>query len=107
MNRVTSFILRSLVRITALTGAIGPGAQASARPFDDDCLATPVPYLGPAQIQWGGTWWEGSVLASNNGQYLIHYDGWSSSWDEWVGPDRVRFTLPAPAPAPQPVYVPV
>ena len=26
----------------------------------------------------------------NSGQYRIHYDGWSDSWDTWVTPDLLR-----------------
>ena len=32
---------------------------------------------------------------SGNGQvngYLVHYKGWSSRFDEWVGPERVLDT---------------
>jgi hypothetical protein len=39
--------------------------------------------------EWRGRWWPASVLEVNAGLYLIHYDGYSSSWDESVGPERL------------------
>lgn len=42
-------------------------------------------------IEWHGTWYPGSVLeVKQQGRYKIHYDGYDSSWDEIVGPDRIR-----------------
>jgi hypothetical protein len=42
------------------------------------------------QVQWGQSWWPAQVLRVQGTQSLIHYTGWASSWDEWVGPDRIR-----------------
>jgi hypothetical protein len=44
----------------------------------------------PVQVKWKGKWYAASVLKSHNGQYRIHYDQYDNSWDEWVGPDRIR-----------------
>lgn len=43
-------------------------------------------------VLWKGTWYNASVLAVNSkkGTYKIHYDGYSASWDEWVGSNRIR-----------------
>jgi hypothetical protein len=35
-------------------------------------------------------WKPGTVLKKEGRRYFVHYDGWSDSWDEWVGPDQVR-----------------
>jgi hypothetical protein len=45
-----------------------------------------------AYVQWNGSWYNASILQGPNeaGQYYIHYTGWESSWDEWVGLDRLR-----------------
>jgi hypothetical protein len=43
-----------------------------------------------AEVEWHGTWWAAEVLKTNGGRYYIHYTGWANSWDEWVGPDRIR-----------------
>lgn len=49
-------------------------------------------------IEWRGTWWRGSILDPlSDGQYRVHYTGWSSSWDEIVTLSRLA---PADRPAP-------
>jgi len=44
------------------------------------------------QVLWpdDGTWYAATVIESRGARYHIHYDGWTSEWDEWVGPDRLR-----------------
>jgi hypothetical protein len=42
------------------------------------------------EVKWKGSWYPASVLETKNGKYKIHYDGYSNSWDEWVGPNRIR-----------------
>lgn len=53
------------------------------------------PALGQAkgdkfEVQWGGKWYAATVLETDGSRTKIHYDGWSSSWDEWVTKDRLR-----------------
>ena len=45
-----------------------------------------------AQVLWKGTWYPAHVKqVSGDGQKcFIHYDGYGSSWDEWVGSDRIQ-----------------
>jgi hypothetical protein len=53
--------------------------------------ATPAAAAKPmVEVQWGGTWWPASILMTTRDQYLIHYEGWGTEWDEWVGQDRIR-----------------
>lgn len=41
-------------------------------------------------VEWQGRWWKASVREQRGrGRWMIHYDGWSRSWDEEVGPDRI------------------
>jgi hypothetical protein len=42
-------------------------------------------------IEYDGAWYEGVVLEVRADGYLIHYDGWDSSWDEVVDSTRLRF----------------
>jgi hypothetical protein len=42
------------------------------------------------QVNWKGKWWPAHVIASKKGQWKIHYDGYDNSWDEWVGPARIK-----------------
>lgn len=43
-------------------------------------------------VEWKGSWWPAQVIAlrEGNSPYKIHYDGYSKSWDEWVGDARIR-----------------
>lgn len=44
------------------------------------------------QIEHNGSWYDGTVLKVNaeEGKYFVSYDGWSDSWNEWVGADRIK-----------------
>jgi hypothetical protein len=42
------------------------------------------------EVQSGGSWQAATVLEVKDGRYKIRYDGWGSSWDEWVLPARLR-----------------
>lgn len=42
------------------------------------------------EIDYGGAWYAGKIKEAKDGQYYISYDGYDSSWDEWVGDDRLR-----------------
>lgn len=42
------------------------------------------------QVSWGNNWWPAAIVRQNQKQFLIHYVGWASSWDEWVTADRIR-----------------
>ena len=43
-------------------------------------------------VEWKGSWWPAKIIAMNKGNkpYKIHYDGYSKSWDEWIGKKRVK-----------------
>lgn len=70
-------------------------------------LAEPVPTTPPTpppttgykvgdrvKVVWGGKLWPATILSNPSpGRYRVHYDGWSSSWDETVSADRVRGTV--------------
>ena len=42
------------------------------------------------QVEWQGKYWPATVLDVNADRCLIHYDGYASSWDEWVPPSRMK-----------------
>ena len=42
------------------------------------------------EIEYGGTWYPGNVKEAKAGQFFISYDDYDSSWDEWVGSERLR-----------------
>ena len=41
------------------------------------------------RILWRGQWYPGRVLDIRGNSYKITYDGYDSSWDEWVEPARI------------------
>lgn len=71
--------------------------------------ATPYVLYQPVQVLWGSGWYAAQVVqVIHAGAYRIHYDGWSDSWDEVVGLDRIRplgNTGPFPPPVTQPPVV--
>lgn len=54
------------------------GAAAAFKPGD------------AVEVKWKGNWYAASVLKVGDNKYKIHYDQYDNSWDEWVGPDRIR-----------------
>ena len=56
-------------------------AKAGAKSFKVD---------DPVVVEWHGRWWPAKVLEVGNNKWKIHYDGYSASWDEWVGPERIN-----------------
>ena len=41
-------------------------------------------------VEWNGTWWDATILKIESGKFQITYDGFDSSWDEWVDNNRIR-----------------
>ncbi len=35
-------------------------------------------------------WYVSQILEVKDGKYRVHYLGWESKWDEWVGPEKLR-----------------
>lgn len=52
------------------------------------------------QINSSGSWYDGKILKVEGAKYFVTYDGWSDSWDEWVGIERIRGFQREVAPAP-------
>jgi hypothetical protein len=101
------------VLLVACALAPAASAQPTAQWSSDYALPTPekrateAPRTGSApqetftkgekvQVVWTGHWYAATVLDAKDGRYLVHYDRFDSSWDEWVGPDRIRKGAPAP-----------
>ena len=43
------------------------------------------------EVFWQGDWYKARALRFRDGRCKVTYDGYESSWDEWVGPQRYRF----------------
>ena len=67
-----------------------PSADAELGPGRSDARYD----AGQAVEIWqDGRWLPGKVQSVSDGRYFVFYDGFSVSWNEWVGPARLR---PAP-----------
>ena len=96
MRRLILTVLTSFTGLFALAPTAAAHAPYAHARADADCGA--LAYNQPVQVFWGSTWWEATVVATQGPSTLVHYVGWSSSWDEWVDPSRLRLTVPfAPA----------
>ena len=42
------------------------------------------------QIKWENSWYKGSIIDVKGDEYKVTYDGYASSWDEWVKADRLK-----------------
>ena len=42
------------------------------------------------EVDYGGSWYPGQVKEVKDGQFFVGYDGYDSSWDEWVESARLR-----------------
>mgnify|MGYP000450995843 CR=1 FL=1 len=42
------------------------------------------------KVLWKGAWYDATIIAVKGAKFKIHYDGWSNSWDEWVGKARIK-----------------
>ncbi len=69
-------------------------AVPQQRPMPLDPVAFPQGVCQyQTEVEWHGTWWAAEVVQTNGNRYYIHYTGWANSWDEWVGPDRIRLPV--------------
>jgi hypothetical protein len=64
--------------------------QQFSTPLDPVAFQQTVRQNHQAEVEWQGTWWAAEVVKVNGERYYIHYTGYNNSWDEWVGPDRIR-----------------
>jgi hypothetical protein len=73
-----------------------PAAEvtASARRTKKDEARLDADLTADCEVEWKGEWWDAKVLRTENDRWRIHYIGYEKSWDEWVGPDRIRFKKP-------------
>lgn len=92
----------SLTVNRAAAAAVPAGAPTVASLFSN------CPTNVQIEVLWNGTWYASHFKQGPNpqGQCQIGYDGWSASWDEWVGQDRVRIPAGAVAAAAPPTTPP-
>lgn len=69
-----------------------PAEPTKPQPATKIAATTKFKKGDPVLVEWKGSWWPARVIALREGiaPYKIHYDGYSASWDEWVGPNRIK-----------------
>lgn len=103
---VTHFPSRSswLAALTLMAfgslGSLGAGCKKKEPATSDTTVqsAEPVKSAPSAtysagdkvDVEWKGSYWKGKVLSVEGTKYKIHYLGWSTSFDETVGTERLR-----------------
>jgi RNA binding activity-knot of a chromodomain len=71
-------------RIKIVTPYSGP-------PISPDSLQSVYNPGDRVSVLWQGKYYLATIRkVSNDDLFLIHYDGYDSSWDEWVEPNRIR-----------------
>ncbi|MDQ2920083.1 MAG: tetratricopeptide repeat protein, partial [Acidobacteriota bacterium] len=74
------FLLFTAVSCSALTlAAIQTRAQETTWKVGDRI-----------EVEWQSGWYQAEVIQVKGNQYKIHYDGYASSWDEWIDKTRIR-----------------
>lgn len=90
--------------LVVLFGGVGGHAATGTRLAGAGPATTTAPASRPAptagshgpaagahvRILWSGSWYPGRVLRVDGDRYLVSYDGYGSSWDEWVDASRLR-----------------
>ena len=73
---------RNTMYVVGPTGWTNPPAD---HPFNN-----PFSAGEQVKVEWKGEWWDALIREVMGQQYLIHYVGFDSSWDEWVGTERIQ-----------------
>ncbi|MEO8386174.1 MAG: agenet domain-containing protein [Betaproteobacteria bacterium] len=45
------------------------------------------------EVLWKGSWYKASVVKAGANRCFITYAGYDNSYDEWVGPERLRIKV--------------
>lgn len=75
---------------TAVPPPSNPQPTANPQPQNPSVAASRFSVGEKVLVQWKNKWWKATVLQAEGDRFYISYDGYASSWDEWVGPERIR-----------------
>ena len=45
------------------------------------------------EVLWKGSWYKASIVEAGRDKCFITYAGYDSSYDEWVGPERLKIKV--------------
>jgi hypothetical protein len=61
--------------------------------FSSVASANLCPKGKDTQVLWKGDWYPAKVVKAEEARCFITYKGYDNSYDEWVGPDRLRIRV--------------
>ena len=91
--------LAELARYCELEMAFGEGQKSmftAGKKFPDNAKLARVSRAAAKgvgermEVEWNGQWYKAKCIAIDGERRKIHYTNFADSWDEWVGPDRMR-----------------
>jgi len=53
-------------------------------------VVNPYPKGSSVSVKWKSKWWPAKVIGVRKNAWKIHYNGYDNSWNEWVGPSRIK-----------------
>jgi hypothetical protein len=77
-------------RTLVCVGSAPPAKPGAATTADTGVAAATYKVGDAVMVEWKGGWFPARVIAIGNGKYKIHYDGYGSEWDEFVGLSRMK-----------------
>ncbi len=104
LNRDDFVELDEVARYTELELAFVEGQKSmftAAEDFPRQAKLAPVedevePRVGQRiEVKYEGKWYKAKIIDVDSDQVQVHYVNFNDSWDEWVGPDRIRPYQPA------------
>src|SRR5437762_12742136 len=75
--QLTRFLL--FIAVTCSLAAVQIRAQEQAWKLNDH-----------VEVEWKSDWYQAQIIQVQGNQFKVHYDGYESSWDEWVDNTRIR-----------------
>ena len=45
------------------------------------------------KVSWKGKWYDAQIKQVSGTRFMIHYDGYDNSWDEWITLDRMSIKV--------------
>ena len=81
---------RATARVETRNTTYVVGPTGWTNPPADHPFNNPYSAGDQVKVEWKDQWWDALIREVSGQKYLIHYVGFDSSWDEWVGPERIQ-----------------
>jgi hypothetical protein len=91
LDAITIRVSKDASENASIRSASCSGGSGSAAPAADNSSSGTTWKVGDqVMVEENGKWYPSVILKVANGEYFIHYDGYSESYDVWVRPERVK-----------------